>query len=40
MQLKLFISTFMIGYLATLIPNKKSNIHPLFALSHIWSSFC
>ena len=31
MQLKLFISTFMIGYLATLIPNKKSNIHPLFA---------
>lgn len=31
MQSKLFISTFMIGYLATLIPNKKSNIHPLVA---------
>ena len=27
----LFISTFMVGYLATLIPNKKSNIHPLVA---------
>ena len=31
MQSKLFISTFMVGYLATLIPNKKSNIHPLVA---------
>ena len=31
MQSKLFISTFMVGYLATLIPNKKSNIHPLIA---------
>jgi len=28
---RLFISTFMVGYLATLIPNKKSNIHPLVA---------
>lgn len=31
MQSKLFISSFMVGYLATLIPNKKSNIHPLIA---------
>ena len=31
MQAKLFISSFMVGYLATLIPNKKSNIHPLVA---------
>ena len=31
MQSKLFISSFMVGYLATLIPNKKSNIHPLVA---------
>ena len=29
MQAKLFISSFMVGYLATLIPNNKSNIHPL-----------
>ena len=28
---RLFISTFMVGYLATLIPKKKSNIHPLVA---------
>ena len=31
MQSKLFVSSFMVGYLATLIPNKKSNIHPLVA---------
>tara|TARA_A100001015_G_scaffold150862_1_gene167257 strand:- start:1375 stop:1611 length:237 start_codon:yes stop_codon:yes gene_type:complete len=31
MQSKLFISSFMVGYLATLIPNKKSNIHPLIS---------
>ena len=31
MQAKLFISSFMVGYLATLIPNNKSNIHPLVA---------
>ena len=31
MQSKLFISSFMVGYLATLISNKKSNIHPLIA---------
>ena len=31
MQTNLYISTFMVGYLAASTPSKKSNIHPLLA---------